>query len=284
MKTYILAAHCNNLNYIEFQYKSLKKYFKGDYEYIVINDAKDIGDNSNFNQYNMKEKIENKCNELGIKCINLPQHLHNNRNILFPNTTEHNTDNPSARNAITIQYGFNMYCNIEDGYLIVIDSDMFFYNDFNINDIMDGYDIAGCKQCKKNEDNSVEYLWIALCIFNLKTCKNLNEFYWDCGKVHDINVDAGGQSYHYIQKYNPKINYLHWNHYENMMSYKNEELEPKVVDFLNEICKITHDNKCSKEVFKKLNLIHLRCGSNWDYKGISYHMKQYDLVNKIFFG
>jgi hypothetical protein len=283
MKTYILSAHCNNLHYIEFQYKSLKKYFKGDYEYIIINDAKDFGDNSNFNQYNMKEKIENKCNELGIKCINLPQHLHNNRQILFPDTTQPDCNDPSARNAITIQYGFNMYCNINDGYLMVIDSDMFFYNDFNINDIMEGYDIAGCKQGRKNEIYNIEYLWIALCIFNLKTCKNLNEFYWDCGEVHNIKVDTGGQSYHYIQKYKPKINYLHWNCYDDMILYKNDDLEPKVSNFLDEICKIS-PHHFSKEVFKKLNIIHLRCGSNWDYKGVSYHMKQYDLVNKIFFG
>ena len=59
MKTYILAAHCNNLNYIDFQYKSLKKHFKGEYEYIVINDAKEFGDITNFNQHTMKEKIEN---------------------------------------------------------------------------------------------------------------------------------------------------------------------------------------------------------------------------------
>lgn len=281
MKTYILAAHCNNLNYIDFQYKSLKKHFKGEYEYIVINDAKEFGDITNFNQHNIKEKIENKCNELGIKCINLPQHLHHNRKTLFPNTSELSTDHPSARNAITIQYGFNMYCNMNDGYLMVIDSDMFFYNDFNINDFMENYDIAGCGQGKRSDSHYVEYLWIALCIFNLKTCKNLNEFYWDCGRVHNIPVDAGGQSYHYIQKYKPKIKYIGWSYYEDKLSYKNHKLEPKLVNFLDEI----FDSSCgSKEVFIKLNIIHLRAGSNWDYKGITYHTKQYDLVNKIFFG
>ena len=280
MKTYILAAHCNNLHYIDFQYKSLKKYFKGEYEYIVINDAKEFGDITNFNQHTMKEKIENKCNELGIKCFNVPQHLHHNRKTLFPNTSEPSTDHPSARNAVAIQYGFNMYCNMNDGYLIVIDSDMFFYNDININDIMENYDIAGCGQGKRSDSHYVEYLWIALCIFNLKTCKNLNEFYWDCGKVHDVSVDAGGQSYHYIQQYKPKISYLGWNYYIDMMSYKNDELEPKVVQSLDE----NFNSSCGpKEVFRKLNIIHLKAGSNWDNKGIMHHTKHYEIVNKIFF-
>jgi hypothetical protein len=65
------------------------------------------------------------------------------------------------------------------------------------------------------------------------------------------------------------------------LSYQNDELQPTLLHFLDEV----FNASCgSKEVFHTLNIIHLRAGSNWDYKGAAYHTKNYELVNKIFFG
>ena len=43
----IVTVVVNNPIFIIIQYYTLKKYFKGDYEFIVFNDAKDFPDYTN---------------------------------------------------------------------------------------------------------------------------------------------------------------------------------------------------------------------------------------------
>jgi hypothetical protein len=71
----IITAVVNNIDFIIIQYHTLKKYFKGNYEFIVFNDAKSYPDSTNFGYVSIKEKIELICTELNIKCIN-PNRYH----------------------------------------------------------------------------------------------------------------------------------------------------------------------------------------------------------------
>jgi len=271
------------LHYIEFQYKSLKKYFKGEYEYIVINDAKTYGDHTNFGISNMMEQIENKCKELGVTCINVPQEIHNNRRILFPNTTEPDSEHPCCRCATAVQYGFSKFNNLTDGFLMLLDSDMFLYDYIDIRIIMEDYDILGIPQRVSNGTTIVEYLWNAICIFNLNKCKNLNEFFWDCGQANGVAGDVGVECWYYIQKYNPKIKKTAGYHYDTPESFLNTEKDQNIIKFCSIICDISGINNCNKDIFKLLNIFHLRGGGNWDHRGEYYHNKQYELVNTIFF-
>ena len=45
----IVTSVVNNPTFIEIQYYTLQKYFKGEYEFIVFNDAKDFPDFTNGN-------------------------------------------------------------------------------------------------------------------------------------------------------------------------------------------------------------------------------------------
>ena len=55
----IVTAVVNNVDFIEIQYHSLKKYFKGDWEFIVFNDAKEFPDFTNGGDISIKNKITN---------------------------------------------------------------------------------------------------------------------------------------------------------------------------------------------------------------------------------
>jgi hypothetical protein len=288
MKTYILAAHCNNLHYIDFQYQSIKKHFKGEYEFIILNDAKEYGDSTNFGDSSIRKGIEEKCQSLGIHCMNVPQNLHTMRYVYYPGTEAPSSNSPSSRNAIAIQYGFNQYATINDGYLMILDSDMFFYEDIELDSIMNGYDIAGSVHWREDGNRRVDYLWIAMCIFNLKTCPFLHELKWECGLVDGIRTDTGGWTYHYLQQYKPRVRNMIWNRYNDIESYKNGSIHPSIDKFFDAIIQIQPDSGCtaepfSKELFPEINLLHLRCGSNWDNKGTSYHVKQYHIINEQFF-
>ena len=126
MKTYIYSTHFNMPEYINLQLKSLNKYFDCEFKFIVINDSKNNGDLTNFNQTDLMDKINNICNKYNINCIRFPQEYHCNRKILFPNTTEPKTNNAVTRCADVTQYCINHFIkNYNDGYLMILDVDMF---------------------------------------------------------------------------------------------------------------------------------------------------------------
>ena len=72
----IVTSVVNNPIFIEIQYYTLKKYFKGDYDFIVFNDAKNFPDFTNGNDITIKKQIQNICKKLGIKCIDIPNEHH----------------------------------------------------------------------------------------------------------------------------------------------------------------------------------------------------------------
>ena len=264
VKTYIISTHFNRTDFIYLQYDTIKKFFKGEYEFIVVNDGKDFGDYSNNGDSTFKNKINKTCQELGIKCIEVPQHLHTQRNILFPNTKEVNVQNPCTRCAIAVQYGFNYIVkNYTDGNLFILDSDMFLINDLNIDTIMKDNIILGHKQ----PTSDGFYLWNGICVFNLKKNPELHNFSWDCGRVNGIPVDVGGQNYHYLQKYkdNLEIKQIHYTNCNgNITDCKKQIKDTKLLSLLNELCNLRDDKKAHKEFFFNESIIHLRSGGEWD--------------------
>ena len=72
----IITSVVNNVDFIEMQYHTLKRFFKGDYEFIVFNDAKGYPDFTNGGDYTIRERIEDICQKLNIQCINIPNEHH----------------------------------------------------------------------------------------------------------------------------------------------------------------------------------------------------------------
>ena len=116
----IITAVVNNPTFIEIQYFTLKKYFKGEYEYIVFNDAKDFPDFTNGNDITIKKQIEDMCAKLNITCINIPNN-HHKRQLDF-----------GKRCADSMNYILQYQKNNPDKYLL-LDSDMFLVDYFDIN-------------------------------------------------------------------------------------------------------------------------------------------------------
>jgi hypothetical protein len=119
MKIIIASSHCARVDLIEFQCSSLKKFVKNDYEYYVFNDATENARLINFNNCNIRTEIRDKCTELNIKCIDIPQHIHANREILFPGTSEKHIENAGTRCADATQYMYNYFKHIDDIFVIL---------------------------------------------------------------------------------------------------------------------------------------------------------------------
>ena len=57
----VITCVVNNPIFIELQNKTLKKYLKNDFEYIVFNDAKPYPDSTNGGNVKIRTDIEDLC-------------------------------------------------------------------------------------------------------------------------------------------------------------------------------------------------------------------------------
>lgn len=281
MKTFIVSTHHNIPEYIELQYKCFIKFFQTDYEFIIINDAKDYPDSTNFYQDDLGSKIRNMCDKYNIQCIDFPQHYHTNRKLLFNKTIEPYIENPVTRCADVTQFAFNKFCHV-DGYLMIIDSDMFLFDYFNIENYLQSglqkINIAGIKQ-------KMGYLWNGIIIFDTQKLVNLYEMNFDCGIVENSTVDAGGHTYYYMEKYKDMINFknITCGHYTYELTFIDENLSDKIKELLIEFTKIRDDKSANKELVLDNKIIHIRGGGNWEYRTLNYRLLQLQLIKEFIF-
>ena len=272
MKTYIYSTHFNMPEYIELQLKSLKKHFNSDFEFIIINDAKKYGDLTNFYDTNLESKINNICKKNNLECIIFPQEYHSNRTILFSTTTEPKTMNAVTRCSDVTQFSINHFTqNYNNGYLMILDADMFFINNFNIIKFMENYNIGGVKQ-------KMGYLWNGICILDSKL--NLNELNFDCGYVNNEPVDVGGQTYYFMEKYKDDIKYksITCSHYTFEETFEKESDNIKKI--LLEYSNLRKDKSANKEIILNKCILHIRSGGNWDYRTKEFKYMELEIIKK----
>ena len=115
----IITSVINSTEFIQIQYHTLKKYFKGDYDFIVFNDAKDFPDLTNGEDLTIRSKIIDLCDYLDIECINVPNNHHEKMNM-------------SDRHADTFNTCVLTYQKDNPDKYLLIDSDMFLIDYFDI--------------------------------------------------------------------------------------------------------------------------------------------------------
>jgi len=191
----IVTAVVNNLEFIEMQYASFKKHVKGDYKFIVFNDAKDFPDSTNNGDVTLRCKIEEFCSTLGITCINIPNDHHKTMQI------------PSIRAADSMNYILQYQIRNPDKYLC-LDSDMFLIADMDVANYSD-YDCAlvmqhrilpilkkepaqrflmGNRKTPTVQNVRVDYFWCGVCYFDMTKMKDHELLNWNCRP----GCDTGG--------------------------------------------------------------------------------------------
>jgi len=297
MKTLIISTHFNSTDFIELQYISFKKYFKTNFDFIVFNDAKNFKDYTNYNDDSFESKILNKCNELNIKCIRISQEIHTNRKLIFPETIQPDTMDACTRCADSVQTAFNYAVNNCEGYdyILLIDSDMFFVFDFDIENYMKNKNISflgnGGGDFTFSSEEHVYYMWNGIAVFNTKL-PGLKEICWDCGRVNGKGVDVGGQTHHYLKKYkndlkpifitngnftfeNSVIDFFNEKRAKRFEEIGNKNQSDKYIIFYNNMqnllidyAKTNENNSANKELLLSDTIFHLRSGGNWNKLGL----------------
>ena len=268
----IITAVVNNPLFIEIQFYTLKKYFKGEYEFIVFSDAKDFPDFTNGNDITIKTQIEYVCCKLNITCINIP-----NEN--------HKIDLcPVSRCADSMNYILQYQKNNPDKYLL-LDSDMFLVDYFDINKYSQ-YDCAIVLQSRN--EHKIKYFWNGIYYFDMTRMKNLELLNWN----HCSGCDVGGMMQQWLKKQMentpiPNVNEIRWidkEYHTNDIYFikhlwsgswdinelpKNLESNTKLIEFLKNDIR-NENNKFFCEIYDNV-FLHYRAGGNWRPEGVELH-------------
>jgi len=256
----IITAVVNNPTFIEIQYHTLKKYFQGEYEFIVFNDAKGFPDFTNGNDITIKPQIQYICSKLNIKCINIPNNNHRT-----------NSD-AAVRCADSMNYILQYQKNYPDKYLL-LDSDMFLIDYFDINKYSQ-YDCAIVLQSRNQ--NKIQYFWNGIYYFDTTKMQNLELLNWNCCK----ECDVGGMMQEWLKKQmintnvSKKIYFMKhlssfsWDINELPTNLKNNN---KLLNFFyNDLRNVNGKFFC--EIYDDV-FLHYRAGGNWRKEGLDLHNK-----------
>ena len=276
----IVTAVVNNPTFIEIQYNTLKKFFKGEYEFIVFNDAKSFPDFTNGGNPTIKNSIEMLCNKLEITCINIPNEQHKTN------------DSASIRTADSMTFILNYQKQNPDKYLL-LDSDMFLIDYFDINKYSQ-YDCAIVLQSRN--DFKINYFWNGIYYFDMTKMKNLDLLNWSCCP----GCDTGGMTQEWLQKQMkdkpiPNTDEIRWKnklfHTNNIYFIKHlwscswdiTELPTNIIESSPIIDFIKNDprnsnNKFFCEIYDNV-FLHYRAGGNWLNEGMDLH---YNLSNNLY--
>jgi len=268
----IVTAVVNNPIFIEIQYYTLKKYFQGEYEFIVFNDAKEFPDYTNGNDITIKMQIQDICNKLNITCINISNEKHKQNH------------EASIRCADSMNYILEYQKNNPDKYLL-LDSDMFLVDYFDINKYST-YDCAIVLQSRNH--HRVNYFWNGIYYFDLTKMKNLELLNWNCCK----GCDCGGMMQEWIKKQmgntpipiTDDIRLIDKVYHTNDIYFikhlwsgtwdiseipKQLEDNTKLINFLKNDVRNVND-KFFCEIYDNV-FLHYRSGCNWRKEGLELH-------------
>ncbi len=210
MKITLYTSADKRPDFIPLQYRSLKRFLKDDYEFVVLNNALD--------SKSRREEISRICQELGIRCIEVkkdPRFSVIGKQKVF--TWLGSYRNANVGTAYPIKWAWKkMIDDNKDGLFAIIDSDMFLCREVSLIEETGNKDASFIIQYRGLEDGrksaSVTYIWNAFCIFNPSKIPALKEMNWDCGIIKEsyingYSVDVGGYIHPWLKDH--KISFKH---------------------------------------------------------------------------
>jgi len=242
-------------DFIEKQYETLKHFIKDEeWEFIVFNNAP-------FFAFSRSRAIKKECSRLGLKCSDV-------RFRTFVN-------GPAQICAWGIDYMFQRFARWDRKHIhVILDSDMFFVNDFNFNEYLGENCVAALHHTSK-KDESIEYLWNGFVIFDGEKLPDHSRFIFACGKNigKASRTDVGGRLYYWL-KNNPeaKVKRIKHTAYLNEISDKISILPERVRDSYNPDFGFQ---------FIEAAILHYRAGSNWQKSSEDFVDKKSEYFNKL---
>ena len=248
----IYSIHFDRPEFILWQYDSFKCHLKDNFEYIVVNNAKE-------NVF--RSKINEICTQLNIQCIE----------------TYSNSGLAGKHHADSLNYIWKNYA-IKDNYVIMLDGDCFLIKELSINDFMKNYILAGPKQ---QRNYKYHYLTATIIIADIDSLPNCETIDWEgIGVMEDnteIRLDTGGGIYLYYCKH-PEIKEK-TKELKSSWSIKREHKNTHC--FPDEIIN-DYDEKYNVEFFGN-EFLHYCKSSNWDYQTEEHHINKSKFIKNFIY-
>jgi len=254
----IITSVVNSTGFIELQYYTLKKHFKGNYTFIVFNDAKPFPDLTNGGDTTLRSSITALCGRLGIECIPVPNDHHIQMDM-------------SRRHADTFNLHVLDYQKRNPDQYLLLDSDMFLVSDFDPAKYIH-YESAIVPQTR----HDVTYFWPGLCYMDFTRIQNIELLDWKPSP----GLDSGGMMQVWLKEQNPESIYT-VRHLPSC-SWSTEDLPNSLKDNQKLIHFLTTDVRNVKgKFFCELYdgvFLHYRAGGNWRGEGMQLHSRLTDLL------
>lgn len=159
--------------FIKYQYHSIKKYLSPDVDYLVFNNA--------VNPI-IRESINNICKNNNINAIN----------IFLKYDSQGSINHAGALNKIWQEYLSKM-----NEPILLIDGDIFFINNLNLQEISENYDYGYSPIYR--DGGKIETMWSGMFFFNLPKIEKDIDF--SITAINGIKTDTSGMTYYYIKKH-----------------------------------------------------------------------------------
>lgn len=234
--------------FIYRQYETIKKFVKDDdWEFIVFN-------NTPVTILDRQSKIKKICKELGIKCLDV-------RFRTFVSGASYIT-------GWGILWAYHRFFRWDkDSIHVILDSDMFFINDFNFNEFLGDNDMCAIHQRREH----IEHLWNGFLFFRGASLPDKNNLDFRLGTVEGVRTDTGGNTYYWLKR-NPDLK-IKWIAHTKHLDISKSEMLPEDIrgDYKTEYCFQFIENA----------ILHYRAGSNWEKRPKDFVDKKKAYFNKL---
>lgn len=250
----IYAIHYNRPDFIIWQHDSFKCHLKDDYEYIVVNNARDA---------DLRKKINDTATQLSLAYIE----------------TYSDSGLVGKHHADSFNYIWkNHAIKNKDSYVIMMDGDCFLIKEFNINNFMKNYILAGPKQKRKP---NYYYLTPVVIMADIDNLADLELIDWEgigVGQNQMIRLDSGGGLYLFYLKHPELKNQTK----ELNSSWHIKEENNNKHCLPDELLKEYNDEYCVE--FFGNEFLHYCRSSNWNYQSDEHHKLKTEFVKKFVYG
>lgn len=225
----------NKPEFTDLQYKQFNKYCKDDFEYIIINNAKNA---------EVEEKLKEVAKEHNLRMIEVKK--------------DHSIANISHFNAINT--AFNSEIKMDNSYeaVVIMDSDVFAYKPFYFRQILDGRDSAAMYQ--QRQGTKIEYFCPIFTIISDKVDITDINFSW---KTY---TDCGGCTDDFIKKHNLSPRWV--NHTPAI------DIETDYIFRNNKNVEYPYKPSYRSQFIENC-FIHYYRGCNWDEQTPDYHFEKF---------
>lgn len=264
----IYTAVVNHPEWIELQLLTLKRFLTGDWQFVVLNDAKDFADFSNFGDVGMRYRIADTCARLNIPCIHL-QNQHHQHITCAATRCYH-----ALQQTLHVQQQ-------QGGRVLGLDSDMFPMQSMDADTLYAGYTTAIVPQVRTNEvGKQLNYFWNGLYYFDFdRIGARANLMDWRCNDVAGVWTDVGGGMHTFLEQLDPAEMYRYEHKSSGSWGFDEYPFSSVTADWLP-FCMGDPRNQGDRffsEIYDN-RFLHFRGGGAWERRNPTEYKQATDLL------